>query len=238
MQSVQHKLLLVGSQHGNEPFGARLIRDMQIDFSENQDFKMIIANPKALQKKVRYVEENMNQAYRSELDTYEARRAKKIAQEAAKYEYLIDVHTTTSDIPPTLIVADLSHATLRIINSLPFTHIVYFDHFLSANSLIGEHRGSVTFEANTEYVDAHYVQLKEIFYLSCNTLLSQETRVPEKRNLYFASEQLSEQDEVSSDAKNFSRLAGKNFQTFLTQEKAYVGRYIGFKLTPPVIVEA
>lgn len=237
MQSAQHKLLLVGSQHGNEPFGARLINDMQADFAGNQGIKMVVANPKALQNNVRYVEENMNQAYGSEKDTYEARRAKMIAKQAAKCEYLIDLHTTTSDIPPTLIVADLSHATLQIINSLPFKHIVYFDHFLSVNSLIGEHRGSVTFEAPTEYADSNYVELKEIFYNSCNSLIAANLQAPKKRNLYFASEQLNELDEVPKNVKNFSKLVAKDFQTFLTQEKAYAGRYIGFKLTQPVVIE-
>lgn len=237
MQSTQDKLLVVGGQHGNEPFGARLIKDMESDFAGSQGIKMIVANPRALQKNVRYIEENMNQAYSSIKNTYEAKRANMIAEQAAMHQFLIDLHTTTSEIPPTLIVADLSHATLQIINSLPFEHIVYFDHFLSANSLIGEHRGSVTFEAPTHYAESHYTNLKGVFYKGFRSLLASERHAPKKRSLYFASEQLSKHDDVPKDVVNFSKLKGKDYQTFLAQEEAYAGRYLGFKLTQPVAIE-
>lgn len=238
MKSARHNVLLAGSQHGNEPFGARLIQELQGNFLQDASLKMIVANPRALKQNVCYVEQNMNQAYNSKLDTYEAKRAKTIGKLAKNYEYLIDVHTTTSMIPPTLIVADLSHTTLRIINTLPFEHVVYFDHFLTANSLIGEHRGSVTFEVPTSYAEEHFTALKQIFQKSCDLLLNGEALPFKKRNLYFSSEQLVGSEDVPSEVENFIPVPEKDFQTFLAQEEAYTGRYLGFKLTQPVVLNA
>ena len=58
------KILLLGSQHGNELLGEKLYQYMQTYRQELLPYVVFkIGNPEAHQKGVRYVESDMNRAY-------------------------------------------------------------------------------------------------------------------------------------------------------------------------------
>ena len=234
---VADTVVIVGSQHGNEPLGSEVVAMLNERASEYPGVTGIVGNPKALALNKRYTETNLNQAYHGGSDSYEARRAQEILQLTQDHRYLFDIHSTTSRIEPTLIIADFSEETRAIINVLPFTRIVYFDTQLSRHSLIGSRTGSITFEMNTAEAAVRRDEMIEIFLWAAAQLASGERIEPLERKLYYSSQQIPEDATVPDDAQDFAELKGLPYRGFLLSEAAYAGRRQGFQLTAPIPVE-
>lgn len=124
---------IVGGTHGNEYTGVYLLKrlrraglrkrykDLRID--------LLLANPKAYEKGVRFIDHDLNRAFQEQdladlsLSGYEANRAKAIHEQlgpkrAPKTDCLIDVHTSTANMGLTIIVADLRPFTLKMAATL------------------------------------------------------------------------------------------------------------------------
>ncbi|MFZ2513578.1 MAG: succinylglutamate desuccinylase/aspartoacylase family protein [Candidatus Saccharimonadales bacterium] len=67
------KIVIVGSQHGNEPLG-ELLKEHMKSYDIIPGVHFITANPRAIQAGKRYIETDMNRSF-DRLDTYEGRRA-------------------------------------------------------------------------------------------------------------------------------------------------------------------
>jgi succinylglutamate desuccinylase len=107
------KVTVVGGTHGNEWGGIYLCRKWQNQTQHWQHFpfqvETYLANPKAIALNRRYHEEDLNRCFRPvdlanhDLSSYEAQRAKVIAQDLAETDFLIDLHNTTSNMGLSLI---------------------------------------------------------------------------------------------------------------------------------------
>lgn len=86
------KILIIGATHGDEKIGIEVARKINPRFSGLFDF--LIANPRALQKKKRFLDFDLNRAYPGKKYSkfYEKRRAYEIFNKAKKYNYVIDIH--------------------------------------------------------------------------------------------------------------------------------------------------
>jgi aspartoacylase len=78
------------------------------------EYKFLIANPKAFETKTRFVDYDLNRSFGSKSQvpskTYEAQRAKEIKKEVESWSkgepfFLIDLHTTTSNMKGTLVLS-------------------------------------------------------------------------------------------------------------------------------------
>jgi hypothetical protein len=65
----------------------------------------ILANLKAIEKNVRFVDKNMNRCFRKKIiwNTYEEKRAREIKKILNKSDYLLDLHNTSKQCKPFLI---------------------------------------------------------------------------------------------------------------------------------------
>lgn len=110
---------VVGGTHGNEFSGIYLLRKWQqqpaLLARETFTTQMVFANPKAFEANKRYLDVDLNRQFglddlsNPELANYEQSRAKVINQQLgpkgnAKTDYIIDLHNTTSNMGPTLIL--------------------------------------------------------------------------------------------------------------------------------------
>jgi succinylglutamate desuccinylase len=88
--------------HGNEICGPksleRILPSLQI---ENGEVCLVYANPKALEKNVRFTESNLNRMFKNEnkiskedKKSYEYKRAKELKKILIKYDVLLDVHAS------------------------------------------------------------------------------------------------------------------------------------------------
>lgn len=113
------KLAIVGGTHGNEFTGIYLLKKWQAtpELIERSSFstETLFANPAAYQQNKRYVDNDLNRRfYRDELEnpsltSVEELLARQINQQLgpkgdARIDFIIDMHTTTSNMGPTLLL--------------------------------------------------------------------------------------------------------------------------------------
>ncbi|SEH08848.1 aspartoacylase [Candidatus Venteria ishoeyi] len=114
-------IAIVGGTHGNEYTGVYLIRELnKAQFQkkwEGLNIELLIGNPKAYEKCVRFIDHDLNRSFTKKnladfsLSGYEANRAKAICQKLGgkddpKMDFIIDMHTTTSNMGVSIIISD------------------------------------------------------------------------------------------------------------------------------------
>lgn len=150
------KILLLASQHGDEHLGEKLYSYMQYNRPELLDYmEFIIANPKAREQNIRYIESDINRSYNGKLDTYEERRAAEILNiiNDSSFDLVLDLHTTTIDQPPCLIMASINPANEQFIKATSITRLVIMQSPLVDTSLSGVCQQSVSVEVNHAIAD-------------------------------------------------------------------------------------
>lgn len=114
---------VVGGTHGNEFSGIYLLRKWQQSAALARDsfrVETVFANPKAHDDNKRYVDHDLNRQFslvdlaNNDLASYEQSRAKAINQQIgpkgdAKVDFIIDLHNTTSNMGPSLILLQSDH---------------------------------------------------------------------------------------------------------------------------------
>jgi succinylglutamate desuccinylase len=101
------KILLLGSQHGDELLGEKLYDYLMAHYShllEHIVFK--IGNPKAHKAGVRYIESDLNRSYNRKALTYEEKRAEYLRKYITEndFDLVLDLHTTVCNQPPCFII--------------------------------------------------------------------------------------------------------------------------------------
>jgi predicted deacylase len=98
------KLAVVACLHGNEPFGREVIN--KLEKLDLDNVKFLIANKKALELNKRFVDCDLNRSFpgRADSELYEERLAHNIMKQLRDYDYVIDLHSSTSNTPPITIV--------------------------------------------------------------------------------------------------------------------------------------
>ncbi|BDX04747.1 aspartoacylase [Planctobacterium marinum] len=127
--SKVNRVAIVGGTHGNEYSGIYLLRQWQknpeIVNRESFHSSMVLANPQAHEQNQRYVDCDLNRQFLpnlladSELNNIEQTRAKQINNEIgprgdAQTDFIIDLHNTTSNMGPSLILLQSDAFNLRM----------------------------------------------------------------------------------------------------------------------------
>lgn len=142
------KVLLLGSQHGNEPLGDYLYSHIVTKRPTLRYYvELAIANPNAQKRRVRYIESDLNRSYNGNKITYEEHRADEILSfiRRGKFSLVLDLHTTTCRQPPCLITKSTDHP---FIDYSSVKHIVHMSHQIVRTSLIGVCEQAISIEVN------------------------------------------------------------------------------------------
>jgi aspartoacylase len=226
------KILLLGSQHGNELLGEYLytyIRKNRPDLLPHVEYK--VANLRAKKQGIRYLESDLNRSYSGKNKTYEERRAQRILHILREKDYAIvlDLHTTACVQPPCFIVANVE-ANGRFLRASSITRIVKMSHEIVKSSLIGNHSASVSIEINKD--DASSEQILEQLCDDISRFLQNKSTGESKQ--IFEVTNLLRKTEISPEeaAKlvNFT-LSNHGFYPVLVGENSYKAQteYLGFK---------
>ncbi|MFH7028040.1 MAG: aspartoacylase [Heteroscytonema crispum UTEX LB 1556] len=123
------RVAIVGGTHGNEFTGAYLIKkfDQFPDLIKRPSFETVtlLANPKAFEATRRYIEKDLNRCFRSSdlqnptPSSYEEKRAKSIqeilsSKDDKQVDFLLDLHSTTSNMGLTLILVNSHPFNLKL----------------------------------------------------------------------------------------------------------------------------
>lgn len=85
------KILVIGGTHGNERLGVELVTLLKRNPIKGVD--ALIANPRAVAKKVRFTETDLNRSFAGG-ESYEQRRAMELRDITAPYDIVLDFHNT------------------------------------------------------------------------------------------------------------------------------------------------
>jgi succinylglutamate desuccinylase len=102
---MEKKILIIIYTHGDEKIGEEIVERLK-NKGLYRFFDCLVANPKAAEKNVRFIEADLNRCYPGEKDSavYEKKQASKNLEIAKKYEFIIDVHEATSGINDFIII--------------------------------------------------------------------------------------------------------------------------------------
>lgn len=120
------KVLVFGGTHGNEWTGIAVVNHYAESFKKKYptlDVEFILANPEAYKLNKRYKDEDLNRVFQflheKREESYEHRRAHEIKSLIEKQEcFVIDLHTTTSNMGATVIAAHYNPLNLYLAKEL------------------------------------------------------------------------------------------------------------------------
>lgn len=120
------EIAVVAGVHGDEPCGVRAIERLLDDNpSVSRPVKLIVANEEALERRVRFLDEDLNRAFPGDpdADSHEGRLAAELAAELEDC-LAFSMHSTQSHAEPFAIVNGLGDAAREICPQLPIAAIV------------------------------------------------------------------------------------------------------------------
>jgi len=136
-------ILIVCNQHGNELLGDQLKDYLQKKQSPIlKSLTFYNANPLAKNKKVRFIDIDMNRAYTNLNNTnlnHEQKMAKKLSAKVKSYNLVIDLHTTVCNQPSSFILSQanlLNNNVLDLIKSSPINNVVAMKDSIAKASLL------------------------------------------------------------------------------------------------------
>lgn len=133
------KILVFGGTHGNEWTGTYLVTNYHQDLQSKYPalkLKFIHANPKAFEMNKRFVDEDLNRVFdpiKKKLahKTYEYQRGleiQRMLQDEAP-EWIFDLHTTTANLGPTVIITQDSDDNFKLaaalVKKMPKVKIIF-----------------------------------------------------------------------------------------------------------------
>lgn len=232
-------ILLLGSQHGNELLGDLLIERIHSQHPQLLPYITFeIANPRAYEAGVRYIESDMNRSYNVNTLTYESQQAERIEMliDNNNFDIILDLHTTVCDVPPCIIIEDIYDENTAFLRACSIDKILLMQCDLMKHSLIGRNKKTVAIEvANKDITPELLDQL-------CQDLQDYiDTKQPHaQKSVYLIKELLlktSIAPEEASKLVNFE-VCKQGFIPILVGENSYKKNteYLGFKADKETII--
>lgn len=116
---------VVGGVHGDEPIGLKVIRELKSLTVARGILVLIIAHPKALAKKKRFLQTDLNRSFNGKSKAIEERLAKKLVKEFAQADFLIDIHATNSNFKELLIATSMDAGVKKLLSLVPIKKVLY-----------------------------------------------------------------------------------------------------------------
>ena len=120
------EIAVVAGVHGDEPCGVRAIdRLLEEQPTVHRPVKLVVANERALEQGVRYVDEDLNRTFPgdSDADTHEGRLAARLTEELSGC-LSFSMHSTQSHAEPFAIVGALEGRAREIVPQMPVSAVV------------------------------------------------------------------------------------------------------------------
>jgi len=111
------KIAIIGGTHGNEPTGIEVIKHLEAETPKyKNEYQTFLGNPEAYKIGKRYVDSDLNRAFGK---TGQSKGVEtKLSSELTKsiqgnFDFVLDLHTTTSNMGATVILTHLDEASVR-----------------------------------------------------------------------------------------------------------------------------
>lgn len=155
--SGKARIAIVGSIHGNELIGSKVIMRLARNPPEGVRLRLIVANEAAISKNKRFIDIDGNRCFPGDIEgNTEQRMAYKLLKYTTDCDYLIDIHSTYAKQPDVIIVTRRSARILT--RYAPIKKVVVMRREIAnGGSLIDYARRGISLEFNrnrsTAYVE-------------------------------------------------------------------------------------
>lgn len=126
----------------------------------NANIPQIIANPKALAERKRFINVDMNKSFGAEGKEYEYKRCKEVLSLINPDDYVIDFHTTSANTEPFAIVVDKKMIDFAMTTGLK--HIVYMKFNIKEGRALINHCNGISVEVGDHEGQESVVKTLEI----------------------------------------------------------------------------
>lgn len=220
IQNNTPKVVVVCCVHGDEFFGARVFGYYKKYIKKFSGLRVIFANTRAYQKGRRFIDQDLNRIFPGKTNgNYEERLAHKLLPFISKAQYVLDIHTTTSDIMLTPIIANYNKSVKKIINLCKSKEVVQMEKKLASHSLIGQVKSGVSLEYGEGYAKNNVVLLETVMLIS--KLLKNKKDSMHSRKIYRVSKTIPLMNKLPEGARNFEYIKKYKLYPFLLYEKSY-----------------
>ncbi len=214
-------LAIVCCQHGNERFGLTVFEYISSHLTDFPGVKLILANEPAIEQNIRFLETDLNRSFPgSPTGKKEECLAYNLLREVANIPYLLDIHTTTSDIRMVPILTTLNEQTKHIINLTSSHEVVLIEPPLAGHSLIGNVPAGVSLEFGNSFSKTQ-TALQETIATIRGILNSTHTN-PSPREIFRVDGNIPKSIPIPNDAANFKRIDTLGVYPILLHEAAYI----------------
>lgn len=216
-QQPQPFVTIVGCVHGNEYLGCRAFEYFALHRADYPSVQFILANEPAIAADCRYLEQDLNRSFPGKLDgKIEERLASELLTHVRTSRYVLDLHTTSSDIRMTPIVTNLGADTCRVVNLCDSHEVALIEPELASKSLIGQCQAGVSLEYHEKYTPA----LADVFRI-VDALLDKHQVTPSVRRIFHIVGPVTPTVAFPSDTKNFVYSPALQGYPFLVGERSY-----------------
>jgi succinylglutamate desuccinylase len=206
------------SVHGEETFSQTVYHYLLANYKTLGSFRLILANPTACARRIRYCESDLNRSFPGLLTgTAEQQIAHQLMPELKKTDYVIDIHTTVSDIGMVPIITHLHDGTIHLLNATDRKNVAFIQS--STTSLISHAHAGVALEFNQEYAQTEPALAEVLTVL--RRIQNNARRPSRQRSVYFIDGTLSKSQPLPAHAKNFTKLKPDNVYPFLLHPNSY-----------------
>jgi len=158
------KIAILGCVHGNEDYSLKIFKRLKKINLKSGEIDFYLVNKKAYNKKTRFIDTDLNRSFNLEEKSHEVNLAKKIKKELEQYDYIIDIHSTTTKTPPCLIYTNKElekNNTLKLFN---IKKRVYIPN--SEFSLISQFKKATSIEISVKKGEKYAIRKGEKYILS------------------------------------------------------------------------
>lgn len=215
---------VIGCLHGNEKIGAEVIELIKDIPLKKGKLIPILANETAMKQNRRFIDADLNRCFPgNENGNYEERLAASISESLIYCDYVIDIHSTTSDSESFVITTKKDEKTKAFANSAPLKKLAYMENAVAGGKSLIENVPcgiSLEFNLKTTPEEAKDAVVNCLRYLE---LLDGpvETTSKESYTVYGKIKKTKDNGDLKLENFKETTLDGETFYPVLYGEKGY-----------------
>lgn len=217
-------ITIVCCTHGDEQFGLTVFEHFKNKLEQYSNLALLIANEPAVAQNKRFIHTDLNRSYPGKPGAIgEKGLAHEILQEVKKSEYVIDIHTTYSDVELVPIITSLNSGTKQLLQYTSATNIVQVADALGTASMLNFVAAGIGLEFgrsfSDEQEDVALGMIEQIIEgINENTIPSAK-----ERSVFLVDSVIEDTVPMPEGAKNFELVPALGIYPFLLSEKSYKG---------------
>lgn len=130
-------VVVLGCVHGDETIGAKIINYLKKIKIRNGTLVLKIGNPLARLKNKRFIDQDLNRSFPgNSTGNHEEKLAYKLKLLISSADFVIDIHTSTTNTKPLVIVTKTNKSVEKLLNALNPSRVVIMDKNISKKALI------------------------------------------------------------------------------------------------------